>query len=121
MTKPITRDPIYRRRVFDAEVIELCVRWYITEFRASKIESGLQSVSTQTEGFLFSEASDADAKIDEDNRIATTAAKDAADLGVTVGNLHDFVIANKKELSDQFTAIRKYADGKRSMNHVLPG
>ena len=30
MTKPIDRDPIYRRRVFDAEIIELCVRWYIT-------------------------------------------------------------------------------------------
>ena len=30
MTKPIVRDPIYRRRRFDAEVIELCVRWYIT-------------------------------------------------------------------------------------------
>ena len=30
MTKPIARDPIYRRRVFDADVIELCVRWYIT-------------------------------------------------------------------------------------------
>src|SRR5450759_928787 len=30
MTKPIARDPIYRRRVFDAEIIELCVRWYIT-------------------------------------------------------------------------------------------
>ena len=30
MTKPIARDSIYRRRVFDAEVIELCVRWYIT-------------------------------------------------------------------------------------------
>ncbi len=30
MTKPITRDPIYRGRVFDAEIIELCVRWYIT-------------------------------------------------------------------------------------------
>jgi len=29
MTKPIARDPIYRRRVFDAEIIELCVRWYI--------------------------------------------------------------------------------------------
>jgi transposase-like protein len=28
MTKPIARDPIYRRRVFDAEIIELCVRWY---------------------------------------------------------------------------------------------
>jgi hypothetical protein len=24
------RDPIYRRRVFNAEIIELCVRWYIT-------------------------------------------------------------------------------------------
>ena len=30
MTQPIPRDLIYRRRVFDAEVIELCVRWYIT-------------------------------------------------------------------------------------------
>jgi transposase-like protein len=30
MTKPIARDPIYRRRVFNAEIIELCVRWYIT-------------------------------------------------------------------------------------------
>jgi len=30
MTKPIARDPICRRRVFDADVIELCVRWYIT-------------------------------------------------------------------------------------------
>lgn len=30
MTKPIARDPIYRRRMFDAEIIELCVRWYIT-------------------------------------------------------------------------------------------
>jgi transposase-like protein len=30
MTKPILRDPIYRRRRFDAEIIELCVRWYIT-------------------------------------------------------------------------------------------
>ena len=30
MTKPIIRDSIYRRRRFDAEIIELCVRWYIT-------------------------------------------------------------------------------------------
>jgi transposase-like protein len=30
MTKPIARDPIYRRRRFNAEIIELCVRWYIT-------------------------------------------------------------------------------------------
>jgi transposase-like protein len=30
MTKPIARDPIYRRRRFEADIIELCVRWYIT-------------------------------------------------------------------------------------------
>jgi transposase-like protein len=30
MTKPLARDHIYRRRRFDAEIIELCVRWYIT-------------------------------------------------------------------------------------------
>jgi hypothetical protein len=30
MTQPVPRDAIYRRRVFDAEVIELCVRWYIS-------------------------------------------------------------------------------------------
>jgi transposase-like protein len=30
MTKPIVRDPIYRRRVFNAEIVELCVRWYTT-------------------------------------------------------------------------------------------
>jgi hypothetical protein len=30
MTKSIVRDSIYRRRRFDAEIIELCVRWFIT-------------------------------------------------------------------------------------------
>ena len=30
MTKPIARDPMYRRRSFDADIIELCVRCYIT-------------------------------------------------------------------------------------------
>jgi transposase-like protein len=30
MTKPIARDPICRRRRFEAEIIELSVRWYIT-------------------------------------------------------------------------------------------
>jgi transposase-like protein len=30
VTKAIKRDPIYRSRRFPAEVIELCVRWYIT-------------------------------------------------------------------------------------------
>jgi hypothetical protein len=30
VTKPIARDRIYRRRSFNAEIIELCVRWYIS-------------------------------------------------------------------------------------------
>jgi transposase-like protein len=30
MSKICTRDPIYRRRRFPPETIELCVRWYIT-------------------------------------------------------------------------------------------
>ncbi len=30
MTKSIARDPMYRQRGFDADIIELCVRWYIT-------------------------------------------------------------------------------------------
>ena len=47
MTKPIARDPIYRRRVFDVEIIELCVRWYITyrlsyrDLVAMMVERGL--------------------------------------------------------------------------------
>jgi transposase-like protein len=30
MTAPISRDPIYRRRRFEGEIIQLCVRWYVT-------------------------------------------------------------------------------------------
>jgi transposase-like protein len=30
MAEPIARDPIYRRRRFQPEIIELCVRWYLT-------------------------------------------------------------------------------------------
>jgi transposase-like protein len=30
MTEPIDRDVIYGKRAFDADIIELCVRWYIT-------------------------------------------------------------------------------------------
>lgn len=30
MTKPIASDPIYRKWAFDADIIGLCVRWYIT-------------------------------------------------------------------------------------------
>jgi transposase-like protein len=30
MTAAIARDPIYRRRRFQPEIIELCVRWYLT-------------------------------------------------------------------------------------------
>jgi hypothetical protein len=30
MTQPRARDPIHRRRRFEGEAVELCVRWYIT-------------------------------------------------------------------------------------------
>jgi transposase-like protein len=30
MSKAIERDSIYRRRKFQPEIIELCVRWYLT-------------------------------------------------------------------------------------------
>jgi transposase-like protein len=30
MTKRLDRDAIYVKRHFDAEIITLCVRWYIT-------------------------------------------------------------------------------------------
>jgi transposase-like protein len=30
MTQPVVRGPIYRRRRFSSETIELCVRWYLT-------------------------------------------------------------------------------------------
>jgi transposase-like protein len=30
VTQPIERDPIYRRRRFPRDVIETCVRWYLT-------------------------------------------------------------------------------------------
>ena len=30
MPRAVARDPIYRGRRFSTEVIELCVRWYIT-------------------------------------------------------------------------------------------
>ena len=30
MTRPIIRDPIYRKHLFDAGIITLCVRWYIS-------------------------------------------------------------------------------------------
>jgi transposase-like protein len=30
VTKAIARDPIYQGRRFQSEIIELCVRWYLT-------------------------------------------------------------------------------------------
>ena len=31
VTKPLARDQIYLKRQFDAEIIVLCVRWYIKD------------------------------------------------------------------------------------------
>jgi hypothetical protein len=37
MTKPIARNPIYRQRAFDADIIQLCVRRYVT-YRLSHLD-----------------------------------------------------------------------------------
>ena len=54
MTKPIARDLIYRKHVFDADNIELCVRWHI-RYRLSyrdlfemMVERGLAAVGLTT-------------------------------------------------------------------------
>ena len=58
MTRHIVRDPVYRRRRFDAEIIELCVRWYIIyrlsyrDLVAMMAERGV-IVSHTTQQFLF--------------------------------------------------------------------
>jgi hypothetical protein len=36
MTRPIVRDLVYRRCRFDAEIIELCVRWYVLPVELSR-------------------------------------------------------------------------------------
>jgi transposase-like protein len=49
MTKSIVRNPIYRRPPFDAEIIELCLGWYITyrlsyrDLQAIMAERGIRS------------------------------------------------------------------------------
>jgi hypothetical protein len=82
----------------------------VTEYKASEFAGGLQALSRQTERLLFSEASDAEEKIADDNNIATNAAKDAANLGVTVGTLHDFVNAKEGELDSQLTALKSFSN-----------
>jgi hypothetical protein len=33
MTKPIARDPMYHQRAFDADIIQLRVRWYVCGYQ----------------------------------------------------------------------------------------
>jgi transposase-like protein len=42
MSKAIARDPMYRRRRFQPEIIEICVRWYLT-YRLSYRDLGILS------------------------------------------------------------------------------
>jgi hypothetical protein len=46
MTETIARDPIYRRRRFQSETIELCVRWYLTPSGAMSSVVPSSSVSS---------------------------------------------------------------------------
>jgi hypothetical protein len=42
MTKPLERDAIYLKRHFDAEIIVLCVRWYITYNRGAGLDGDIR-------------------------------------------------------------------------------
>ena len=59
MTKPIARDPIYCRRRFEGEIIELCVRWYISyrlsyrDLVAMMAERGLIVSHTRARGNVW--------------------------------------------------------------------
>jgi hypothetical protein len=57
MTRPIARDPINRRRRFDAGIIELFVRWYIT-YRLGSVAFADNSPNSTSEALGLALASD---------------------------------------------------------------
>lgn len=53
MTKPIDRDPIYRRRALDADIIELCC-WYVRDEMDHQIRPGiLETLESARQGSQF--------------------------------------------------------------------
>jgi transposase-like protein len=45
MTKPLERDAIYLKRHFDAEIIVLSVRWYITSVVSQRYSKRINCLS----------------------------------------------------------------------------
>jgi len=81
-----------------------------TEYKASGIEGKLESTNTSVEQLLFSAAQNADREIAEDNKVASSAASDAAKLGVDVKGLHDYVSTQEGSLTTEMTRVQTYTD-----------
>ncbi len=45
MTKPIARGPMLRKRVFDVDIIVLCVRWYISSGTPEPTDRAIKNIS----------------------------------------------------------------------------
>src|ERR1035438_1177236 len=83
MTKPIVRDPIYRRRVFNADIIKLCVPWYIT-YRLSYRLGKLPRPPSDDMKFLFFGDADSAGLVPNGDGRGSVAARVRAVLGSEV-------------------------------------
>lgn len=91
----------------------------VTEYLASKVEGNLDTANTTTESLLFSAARTADQEIAEDNKTASSAASDAARLGVDVTNLHAFVDSQEGELTTQMRRFQTYAQTEMRQGNAV--
>jgi hypothetical protein len=80
-------------------LVTIGVAWeLVEEYQAYGVGNKTRDDNAQIVALLTDEAKTAEEKIAADDRIANQAAKDAAGLGVTVGNLHDNVAVQESRI-----------------------
>ena len=89
-----------------------CVGEYIFGSRANHAASELQQASDRTVAALKTQQ-------EADHKIAAQAAAHAADLGVTVDNLHNFVTQKEKDAAQQFLAFKNFASDEKIRTDTL--
>jgi hypothetical protein len=89
-----------------------CVGEYIFGARANNAASQLQQASDRTVAALT-------AQQEADHRIAAQAAAHAADLGVTVDTIHNFVTQKENEADKQFLAFKKFASDEKTRTETV--
>lgn len=85
---------------------------YVFGGRAAHIATELQQQSDQAVAGLKAEQ-------EADHKIATEAAAHAADLGVTIDGLRNFVAQKEKEADQQFSDFKKFADDEKTQTEAL--